>query len=50
MGFGQVFDILTFKHMTALREKMQSVADYLFHDIYIYKFHEPVHLIVIFQY
>ena len=28
MGFEQVFDNLTFKHMTALRKKIQSVTDY----------------------
>ena len=28
MGFGQVFDNLTFKRLTALRRKIQSVADY----------------------
>ena len=28
MGFGQVFDKLTFKGITALRKKGQSVTDY----------------------
>ena len=28
MGFVQVFDNLTFKHMDALRKQIQSVADY----------------------
>ena len=28
MGSEQVFDNLTFKHMTALRKKIQSVVDY----------------------
>ena len=28
MGFGQVFDHLTFKRMTSLSKKIQSVADY----------------------
>ena len=29
MGFEQVFDNLNFKHMTALRKKIQSIVDYL---------------------
>ena len=29
MGFGQVFDNLTFKHMTPLRNKIHSVADHI---------------------
>ena len=29
MAFGQVFDNQTFKHMTALRKTIQSVAEYL---------------------
>ena len=28
MGFGKVFDNVTFKLMTALRKKIQSVVDY----------------------
>ena len=28
MGLGQAFNNLSFKHMTAVREKIQSVADY----------------------
>ena len=28
IAFGQAFDNLTFKQMTALRKKIQSVADY----------------------
>ena len=28
MGFGQVFDNLTFKRMTTLMKKIPSVADY----------------------
>ena len=38
MGFEQVFENLTFKRMTSLRKKIQSVVDYfskpLFLDIY----------------
>ena len=29
MGFEQVFDSLTFKHIDALRKRIQSVADYV---------------------
>ena len=29
MGFKQVFDDLTFKHMDALRKQIQSLADYV---------------------
>ena len=28
MGFGQALDNLTFKHMTALRKKIRSFANY----------------------
>ena len=29
MGFKQVFDSLTFKHMDALRKQIQSLADFV---------------------
>ena len=29
MRFGQVFDNLTFKHIEALRERIQSLIDYV---------------------
>ena len=29
MGFEQVFDNLTFKHMDSLRKKIQSLVDYV---------------------
>ena len=29
MGFEQVFDKLTFKHMDALRQQIQSLVDYV---------------------
>ena len=29
MGFEQVFDSLTFKHMDALRKQIQSLVDYV---------------------
>ena len=33
MGFEQVFEKLTFKHMNALREQIQSLVDYVFGHI-----------------
>ena len=36
MEFGQVFDNLTFKHMTALGEKIQSVIDYFLNYFFGY--------------
>ena len=37
MGFGKVFDNLTFKRMDALREKIQSLVDYVL-NLYLFIF------------
>ena len=37
MGFEQVFDDLTFKHMDALRKQSQSLVDYVLnHCVWTY--------------
>ena len=36
MGFEQVFDKLTFKPMTTLRKKIQSVIDYVLTTVFGY--------------
>ena len=35
IGFGEVFDNLTFNYMTTLRRKIQSVADYFFKLLFL---------------
>ena len=34
MGFEQVFDNLTFKHMDALRKDIQSLVDYVLNNCF----------------
>ena len=35
MGFKQVFDNLTVKHMDALRKQIQSLADFFFEPLFL---------------
>ena len=35
MGFKQVFDNLTVKHMDALRKQIQSLADFVLHHCFL---------------
>ena len=35
MGFKQVFDNLTVKHMDTLRKQIQSLADYVFEPLFL---------------